>query len=64
VAARARENQNVLPEMIGETNDCQRRARRHHLRIVASRSLARPYSNGAPQTLYAATGAADDKRAK
>jgi hypothetical protein len=53
VAASAGENQNVLPEMIGESDDDKGLARRHHPPIVASRSAARPSSTGAPQTLYA-----------
>jgi hypothetical protein len=35
VAALARENQNVLSEMIGQLDDGKRRTRGHHLPIVA-----------------------------
>jgi hypothetical protein len=54
VATCARENQNVLAEVVGEADNGQRLARWHHPPIVARRPAARPSSAGAASILYAA----------
>ncbi len=52
MAARACENQNVLPEVIGEANNGKRLARRHHCGLSqVDRSRVHPVA-GRPRTLY------------
>jgi hypothetical protein len=44
VAALALEHQHVLAEVVGQSDDSERRARRHHTVIVASVGCGRPSS--------------------
>jgi hypothetical protein len=50
--ALALEQQHVLAEVVRQSDDSKRRARRHHSAIVASVGCGRPSSAGSARTLY------------